>query len=377
MGASASMRPASVAPQAGGTTAPPPEVTVESHPRITVTERSGGGRITFPAGATRTLDKVGEPATADRLALASALEDVVTSVVRLGARKADGAPSVQDAIERLVEAAPDPLPLGIDRWIGRLRSALARRDVDTLARVLDGAARVSEDMQSNEPGTQALRRIVSWLGATQDMAGDVEPIYERVLVEIGREWLAGLNRSGIERRYLVDLGSGDVYREERPRGELAASVGPCPRIVSVGFAEVELGAQPRRIRLLQYAVSPNVSEEDWSQIVDASARSFAPLARTYREALDAFPGLAEPFALLAPSRCDTEDGLLPYDNEDVPLPIAHADDPGGAAALEALGQQTKVEWLAGRLIDAEGRLMLLPCAAATQQEGTWTLHRVR
>lgn len=354
------------------------ELSVEPvSPRITVSDRHG--QTTLPAGATRTLDGTDQPASADRAALASALDDVLTAVVRAGTREAHGSPSVDESIHRLITVAPDPLPLGIGRWVGRLRRALAWRDVDTLARILDGAARVSEDLTSEEPADTGMARIVSWLGATGDMHGDVEALYDRELIEIGREWLSGIERSGIERRYLVDAVSGEVYREERARERGMASLGPCPRVLTVGFAEIERGASPRRIRPLQYAVSLEVSADDWARVAASALGAFRPLVETYRRALDEFPGLAEPFAMIAPSRYDDAAGaLVPVDSEDDPLPLARADDPAGVSVLERLARGHTPEWIAGRLMDAGGQLMLLPCAAtAPDADGHTQLHRLR
>ena len=326
------------------------------------TPASGETRLSSP-GTVRTVDDT-IPASADRSALADALSDVLTAIVRVGVREARTAATVEEAVERITAAAPRPLPLGIGRWIGLLRGAMATLDVDTLARVLEGASQVAIDLRNPQPGPSARRRIVAWLGATADTPGDVERVSDRTLVEVARELLSGLERAAIERRYLMCLDTGEIFREERPRGGVGVSVGPCPRLVSVGLGEVEEGAPPRRIRLLQYAVNNRISADDWVRLEDLAHRSFETLAREYREALGAYPGLAEPFVVVAPAACEREPDFVLLDASDDPLPVAAAEEPAFAQAVRELASEEDPAWVAGRLVDADGALLLIPCATA-------------
>lgn len=310
--------------------------------------------------ASWTPDAVDAEAAAARGRLAEALDDVVTVVVRAGV---DGAasPSVADSLERLRREAPLPTPIGLSRWLGRLKAALDARDASLTARLLDGAARLAADLRRERPSPEARRHVVGWLGGT-DLS--VERISDRVLVEVAREQLASSDRAGIERRHLVDLASGEVFREERTRASPVASVGPCPRVVHVGLADVEDGASPRRIRLMQYVVSLELGQDELARIEATAYRRFSDLAERYRELSLASPGQAEPFAVIAPRRFRTDGVVVGYDDEDLPIPFARADDP---AAVEVLGRVVPPagpRWVAGRLTDADGVLMMVPCAVA-------------
>lgn len=315
----------------------------------------------------RTVEQSDQAVRADTAGLRSILEDVLGAVVRSGV--AGGmSPAIEEALERLVKAAPSPLPLGISRWIGRLKDGLARHDVDAVARVLDGATRVVEDLADKQPPEDALRRIVSWLGALSKHAGDVERISDRTMLEVAREWLPGVERAGVERRYLVDLGSGEVFREERSRAAQTASLGGCPRVVNVGLASVERGANPRRIRLLQYATTPAVDDGAWNQLAQWASRRFEPLATGYREAIEAFPGLAEPFALVAPDSLSGGDSPVLLDESGRPLPCAG--DPAVLMHLaDRAGSPHRPLWICGRLVDPGGVLALVPLSAAVNRHG--------
>lgn len=338
---------------------------------------AGQGASTTSPGTIRTLTGMPAPVGADHLAMADALDDVVTAVARLGLEQALQSPTLEETIDRLVRSAPSPLPLGVARWVGRLRSAVATRNVAILALVLEGAAQLAVDLRG-APSPEGSRRRVAWLGPSADEPGDVGPLYDRTFVEVAREWLPGVSRASIERRYLVDLQAGAIYREERLRGAQGASVGPCPRVITAGLAEVEHGASPDRIRLLQYTLSIDVGGSEWGQVAEWAAWKFGDLAGTYRDALKASPGLAEPFAIVGPAHCDVdEDGrVVLLDVDGLPLPLARADDPTGALVLDALADGGDVEWVAGRLVHADGTLMVVPASVATREAGRTLVRRI-
>src|SRR5262249_44395048 len=124
------------------------------------------------------------------------------------------------------------------------------------------------------------------------------------LLELAREWLPGFERAGIERRYLLDLDHGNVYREERAPGAQTSSIGPCPRLLTVWLASVEQSAPQERIRLLQYAVSPVIENSSFEYVAEHAEHSFLGLLERYRVGLRTFAGLTEPFALIAPASFD-------------------------------------------------------------------------
>lgn len=316
-----------------------------------------------------------EAARAQRHALAAALEDVVTLAVRVGTREGD-APSLTEGLKRLRKAAPKPLPLPMSRWFDRLSASLRRGETDKTARLLYGAARLSDALRKEEPTPKARGQVVAWLGSAAEV-GALERVQDRQLVEVARERLSTDEWGGLERRYLCDLHNGEVYREERRHREATVSVGPCPRRLDVGLAEVEGGAAPRRIRLMQYAVSLSVSAADLARIEANAYRRFVALADRYRAALRDHPAQTEPFAVVAPDGWKSGPEPLALDGEGFPLPFARADDPGGIAALAALTSERRPRWVAGRLTDADGTLMMVPCSVGLSEGGEQSVVRLR
>jgi hypothetical protein len=321
-----------------------------------------------PAGAPsdrRVVAESDQPASANTGALTEALSDLLIAVARAGA---DGglSASVDEGLTRLRAAAPSPLPLGVARWIGRLKQAIAEHDADELARVLDGGGRLLADLGAARPAGEGRQRVLSWLGALSNDGDGVTRVSDLTLIEIAREWLPGVERAGVERRYLIDLADGQIYREERAAGAQTASLGPCPRLLTVWLAVVEESAPPKRIRLLQYAVTPVIEASVWEALAPHAVRDFASLLATYRGALGQFAGLTEPFATLAVSRIDAG-GLVGADGQR--LPLLCPDNASLPRYLETLAQDGEPLWVAGRLADHEGLLGLTPLAAALRRRG--------
>ena len=208
----------------------------------------------------------------------------------------------------MLRAAPDPLPLGISRWVGRLKLALAARSAEEAARLLAGADLLIEDLAAAPRSREAHSRVLSWLGTLHEDIQDRARLTDRTMIEVAREEVGGVERESVERRYLVDLSDGAVYREERLPGAPTASLGPCPRVLTVWLAEAEQGVAPQRVRLLQYAVTPLVEADDLAAARGRARRDFAPLVDGYRAALASHPGLCEPFALVAPKRLESDAG---------------------------------------------------------------------
>jgi hypothetical protein len=316
----------------------------------------------------RTLEDFDQAARADIAALAASLEELAAIIVNCGT-DAGLTASVETAIGRLIEIAPKPLPLGISRWIGRLKVALIDRSVEGVARLLDGASKLVTDLCSETRDMTAVERVVSWLGAYSADKRTIERISDRSLLEIAREWMDGTERYAIEKRYLVDLHNGEVFREERARDFSSASLGPCPRLVSVSLAAVEQGAQPRRVRLLQYSTAVTIPDEAWKQLASWANRTFAPLQEIYHRAVTNFPGLTEPFVVVAPAQVARDPHPVPVDESGHPLPLAAARDPYALKVLDALTANQRPEWIAGRLVDAQGTLMMRPLSFGVTHTG--------
>lgn len=305
---------------------------------------------------------------ADLLALAESLEDVVTAVVRTGLLVKD-APAVFESLERLVKAAPAPLTVGVSRWIGRMRWELSRHDPDGVARMLDGASRLVDDLRHGTHDAVGRARLRGWLGAAVDEEGALDLLSDRTLIELGRELLDGAERMSIERRHLIDLQSGELLCEEGIRGQQSVSLGTCPRVVQVGLASVERGPLPSRIRLLQYASSAVVGDAHFHAIAGRAARAFAPLVEIYRSALQDFPGLAEPVVCVGPERL--EEGPEPQlvDQRGDRLRLHGGARPSTLAYLTQQFEGATPDFIVGRLLGRGGVLYMRPLAGVVTTDG--------
>ena len=298
--------------------------------------------------------------------LADALDELLIALTRIGIDKARYAPSVDAALERVVESAPQPTPPGLGRFIGRLHQEVLSGQPRRAARILDGAARLAEALQLEHPTEESEQRVRAWLGPRPGSLPMLELVHDRTMVEVGREWLAGAERASVERRYLVDLESGGIYREDRPR-HATASLGPCPRQIHIGLAEIEPGPAPKRIRVLQYEVRPEVPRNGWDRLHQIARRNFAQLGDAYRRQVRAYPTLAEPFAVVAPYRVEHKDGFVAIDSEGHPLALERIERRGSVLAFYDLIQKgLEPLWLAGRLTDMGASLCISPFAVVAR-----------
>ena len=293
--------------------------------------------------------------------LAGALRHLVTSVARIGRRNALGSPTVEDAIARVVSASGEPPPPAIARWVGRLREALMADGGSYAAQLLSGAVALEEALESPARNAEQTGRIHAWLGPRSGRVA-VETVHDRVWIELAREHLSALGPAQLQRRYLLDLSTGEILREERLHGGPPLSLGPCPRKVTVALAEIEQGPMPRRVRLFQYAVTPFVEDSAWAEVAGLAERSFSALARAYRQAFVEFPGLGEPFVLVSPSAWEQVAGLVPVDEAGDALPVARADAPGVVDLVFGRVAQKEPGWIAGRLAQLEDGLVIVPYA---------------
>jgi hypothetical protein len=290
--------------------------------------------------------------------LAEALDDLLTAITRVGVDKAQYAPSVDAALERVVRVAPQPTPSGLARFIGRLHQEIRSGALMRVARMLDGSSQLADALRMDVPTRESEQRVGAWLGAGPGSSPKVAPLYDRTMIEVGREWLSGTERASVERRYLIDIESGSIYREDRPR-HAAASLGPCPRQLQVGLAEVEVGPAPQRIRVLQYEVQPDVPRQSWERLQQVASRSFAEVTERYRRSVQAYPSLSEPFALIAPYRIERNGIFKAFDPDGHQLLLNRSERRGAVLAFyDLLADGAEPSWLAGRLTDTGATVCL-------------------
>jgi hypothetical protein len=291
--------------------------------------------------------------------LCEPLADVVTAVVRAGVATERDA-SVLETLSRVERALPPPLPVGLSRWLGRMREALELQDVVLVAQALAAATLVAHDLKKPVLDAVARMRLITWLGPAS--SDGPERLSDRRMLELAREWVSGTQRNQIERRYLLDLDSGEVFREESVRRESMSSLGPCPRSIGVSLAEVELSGAPRRLRLLQYTTTPEIERESWAAVSSWAERDTDAIAARYRAGQQQLGALSEPFALIAPDTLRA--GSVPklICERGAPLPLSADDEPGVLRQVEDVFHAGLPAWIAGRLVERAGQLTLRPLA---------------
>ena len=228
------------------------------------------------------------------------------------------------------------------------------------ARLLEQASRFATDV----------RPLLAGVG----QAG-CETVSDRVMAELSREWVAGTERGSLERRLLVDVETGELFFECRAQ-KGALSLGPCPRVLQMGLAEVDPGPSPRLVRVLQYEVAAGLTPAAYEGIFARADRAVSDVRGRYQSALTGHPGLAEPFVVFAPARLLREAGLALEDATGASLPLRDADGEGRSAALER-AMMGSLEWVVGALHDQGGQLAIDPHGFGARADGTPRYGRLR
>jgi hypothetical protein len=306
------------------------------------------------------------PPSHELMPLIGAFEDLCLATARSGIEAASS-PSIKRGISELLNAAPRPTPLAIARFVGRLQEALTTGNVGDVAMLFEGALRWVEEVRRGDAGADALARRRVWVGGSELYAS--ESLADATLIEVAREWVAGTERAQIERRYLIDLASGEPYIEERRRTELEVSVGPCPRLILVSYAEVIGAARPKRARLLQYTVSLQLGEPVLARMLELALVDVAALREHYANELRLAPALAEPFVLFAPATLEpgSQGGLR--DASGARLDFAHP-ELVGADAVRAATREGELACVLGRLVARGSGVQLVPLSAIVRR-GAW------
>jgi len=136
------------------------------------------------------------------------------------------------------------------------------------------------------------------------------------------------------------------------------------------------GCERFGFRLLQYSVSTNIQPADWTQLASWASRRFEQLAQAYTRAVRDYPGLAEPFALVSMQDLARNGHVVPCDQVGHPLPLAERENTAALTLVDSLCERGQPQWLAGRLIDAQGQLMLRPLSMLIERGGNVEHHRV-
>ncbi len=272
------------------------------------------------------------------------LRDLSLAFVRSGVAGAK-----RGALDEHIRRARSLADSWSSRWTGRFEAALASQDLPTLARLVRGA----------------LARPTATLGQRVDSR----------LVEVGRERLDGVQPRSIERRYLLDLADGKTLVEERLPESALGSIGPMPRTLEVGLAEVWSEPGHATIRVLQYTTSPNLEPTVLARIQELAHVDLALCFDLVDADLRASPGWAEPFVLFAPT--SWEAGLAAADGAGRRVPWSAEEDPAACLLLAEVVERAPPRWVAMRACPRRGAHAFVPLACATEVGGETVIHRLR
>ena len=266
--------------------------------------------------------------------------------------------------------------MGIARWIGLLKNALTAVDVDRVAWLLDGVGRLAESLGADSGDPISRRRRIAWLGST---GSGERRRNQRSIPRRGGERDRVRPRAPEHRAALpscalrVGRSSGRSVSARDPASR-SDRVRACYRLASrTSTRECRPGA-------FDYFSTPcPVSQAaiSGSRFGDVASRSFRAIADSYREARLRFGGIAEPFCLVAPAELDDDgDSVAMVDRDKLPLPLAQSADPSMVEALRAFLHERRPLWIAGRLVDAAGTLMMVPASVAAGFDGNPSVLRI-
>jgi hypothetical protein len=114
---------------------------------------------------------------------------------------------------------------------------------------------------------------------------------------------------------------------------------------------------------LQYTTTPQIDRSSWDLLAAWGQRDSEALAAAYRSAQNQFGALSEPFVLTVPRGVERAAQLALLLDRGPALPVATDDEVGVLRHFEELIGGATLAWVAGRLFDRAGQLMLKPLAA--------------
>jgi hypothetical protein len=144
----------------------------------------------------------------------------------------------------------------------------------------------------------------------------------------------------------------------------------------VAFAELEPATRPPRARLLQYTLSVQLTEAPWQRVVQLAHTEIAALRDLYVSDLRACPGLAEPFAIFAPTDVEQDpDGML-RDARGERLAVRGDAGTPSLDALLAASRGGDLVCVLGRVLGHASGIMLQPLSVIVRRGAWLELRRV-
>jgi hypothetical protein len=273
-----------------------------------------------------------------------AARELALSLVRSGLAGAR-----RGAIDEPLRRARASGELRIARWAARFEAAVAAEDLPLLAQLARGV-----------------------LGAPP------APVSSRVdlrLVEVAREHVDATGARSLARRHLLDPASGSAFVEEHDAGAPPGSIGPMPRTLEVGLAEViEDPGQPS-LRVLQYTTSPIVPSELYARLFELACRDVSAALDHVDRLVRASPAFAEPLVLFAPDRWDSVRALDAAGRE---LPLSAHEDPAASLRLGEVLAEREPALVVVRAAPLHGVHAFVPLSCVlAEPTGGWRFVRLR
>jgi len=289
--------------------------------------------------------------------LSEALHRLSSSVLRTG--RSALSTSVDDALAALRELARQSTSPALARALARIEHGLGPHgNLDASVLALAGLGRIAEVVSHEEK----LDIECELLG--ENTEGEL--VEARELLELGRVRERGI--INWETRLLLDLGTGDLYRETGPLMGNGLSHGAAGRRVNAILAGLLCGGWPARLRIYQYEYQPAATAHDLHRAVGLAQQALALPPQVLQDPLLL---LAVPRAVfVAPKTVTLEHGhaqLLDATGAGIPL----IDDTSSGACdslIDQIEMGYSVVALAGALVLQVAGICLTPWSALVRKQ---------
>lgn len=247
---------------------------------------------------------------------------------------------------RRARSADDPR---VARWAARIEQAIRAEDLALVGQLAGGVLSTSTALPTSR--------------------------VELGLVEVAREHLDAARPRSIERRHLFDLTTGAHYVEDLEVGARAGSVGPCPRTLEVGLAEVSDDGGHAAIRVLQYTTSSKLAAITHARLRELALREMSRVFEHVERVLSASPAFAEPVVLVEITRWD--EGLSAMDASGASVPWSRDEDPAACARLAEVVREHPPRLVVLRAVPRRGAHAFVPLACVVERAGELDVLRLR
>ncbi len=273
-----------------------------------------------------------------------AARDLALALVRSGLAGAR-----RGAIDETLRRARSTNDSRTARWTARVERAIATEDLALIAQLTRGVLDTAPPAQSSR--------------------------VELHLVEIAREHLDAARPRALERRHLVDLTTGALYAEDLDAGVVGGSIGPCPRALEVGLAEVSDDGGQSSLCILQYTTTSTLSSATRARLLELTTRDLATAFSHVDTLLRASPAFAEPVVMLEIARWEA--GLHAFDASGAEVPWSRDEDPAACARLAEIVAERAPRFVVLRAVPRRGAHAFVAISCAIEDAGELEILRLR